>query len=1447
MVRDRLIRLDDKNSKRKRRAKLASEDTIAIDVDIEDGDAQYDLIYDENDMMHDLCAAMGDMVQVLTDSDFKPSHAPDIEHPASDPRVLAAEFYRYLDDPDNSYQGICGVCGTCHFGRDLYGTDVAKSDINLKIVNHEVLDKFRHVSHMPLCNDCHMSISAGKVPEMSLYFLGNIPSSIPSVLSQLTEAEALCLTPSRTFMRLHMLKYGMFATSGNSITCRQDLSEMLQHLPPSINDLASRVRVNIVSASTAFTQLELKAKFPHLVIRRDVFRDAFIYLKAHHPTISTIAWKHEFWIQYPTDAVPDEFISVTPTSDIVDDDLGPPTGFDFRSLNLPAPLVEKATEHHSNAPITSESKLRQTLDMEYNFGEAINEFEEPFFFTNAFPTLFPNGVGDFNTAPPVARKKNLRTWITRHLRFSDTRFQRNPTFVAYVTNMMARHDHISKCKLVTRQEKISPHIQQSIIRATSSTISDHKEYEKVIKAISVVTQHMPGSRANKDLGLRMMKTMIREHDGVNVFTTLSSGAYHWPETQRLIRQRLLLQDNVSVDKEDLMRLYPIPGYAERVLYCNTYLVEMCFSFKIRQVGFTKYMLSPDSNVHPGGGIYGIVECEYIEPENHSRGDYHTHSIKKLRHVPDVADTVEFKKFWDSRCTAFIPDLDVSDKRLTTSYVPTIEDLNNHPSTRRADLTKTNQQMDEDFADMVLSVQLHKSHDTSYCLRLDKTTKKLKCRFDAPWPVMDESDISMTDSKKFMPRRNHEAISNCNYWTTLVYRANNNVQVIFSYEAAIRYIAKYMAKGDFKDQRVLEVMKKILDDTELGQEEVWKRLCQFVNSMSYEREIPLQESVGNVLSLRLRHCSDTIREVYITSEKPTKELARVANLDDNSSACLIQVSTLYIDYPMRPHSLIHVSSWTFLRCFEKRLRSGFACFDFKAEHPQVTSHVLVKLDVRFWRVINILPVLDIDENDPEFCRQMLIAFCPWVYNSTNHMAIRFVPKEGSNSFVIPIGKLTGKGTRKHVWNKVIDYFNGEFLSSDTSLQYKQYRDSRVSMKLASMVLSNKNFSALEIDDSSAPIVDLQQHLLDRDNIASLRDTGIVAHVRQQSITDVTTNDALICLRIARSFGLFQVKPSSSLKNLKAHTVTIIDDTQMAIINQWFEDLLALTGDLKEVGHEMLSGSVNILNTEQRLGFAIFRAHLDTMLSYNHTQDLKMPPPLHMRIAGYAGTGKSTVLTAMKNLLLYHGLHDRFHVAAYSGKASVNVGGQTICSLFNVSISKSKAREKRQTGSYSLNVKTKDNLNEKFANVWYLFLDEYSMVSVQDLFEISQNLNIALDRHDTMFGGLSTIWFGDSLQLPSVCQTSLHHNRKKKVHASIQLGDIIWDKSIHSGDSISISIPFSDRDSNYWATVAVAIPIFRLKIDSNSVKVSISSKISDRIQPDSIPLKHGKGTCIYGGRI
>jgi ATP-dependent DNA helicase PIF1 len=124
--------------------------------------------------------------------------------------------------------------------------------------------------------------------------------------------------------------------------------------------------------------------------------------------------------------------------------------------------------------------------------------------------------------------------------------------------------------------------------------------------------------------------------------------------------------------------------------------------------------------------------------------------------------------------------------------------------------------------------------------------------------------------------------------------------------------------------------------------------------------------------------------------------------------------------------------------------------------------------------------------------------------------------------------------------------------------------------------------------------------------------------------------------------------------------------------------------------------------------------------------------HLFVTGRAGTGKSTLLTALRDMM-----QDELVVVAPTGLAAVNVGGQTIHSFFGFPPRLLREGDIRRSRNGRVMRKIK-----------FLVIDEVSMVRSDIMWAIDQSLRINRGKPREPFGGVRLAMFGDLHQLPPV---------------------------------------------------------------------------------------------------
>jgi ATP-dependent DNA helicase PIF1 len=125
--------------------------------------------------------------------------------------------------------------------------------------------------------------------------------------------------------------------------------------------------------------------------------------------------------------------------------------------------------------------------------------------------------------------------------------------------------------------------------------------------------------------------------------------------------------------------------------------------------------------------------------------------------------------------------------------------------------------------------------------------------------------------------------------------------------------------------------------------------------------------------------------------------------------------------------------------------------------------------------------------------------------------------------------------------------------------------------------------------------------------------------------------------------------------------------------------------------------------------------------------------HLFVTGRAGTGKSTLL----NYLSWN-TSKQLVICAPTGVAALNVGGQTIHSLFRLPIGVIADHEIDQSA----------DVRKLLNTIETLVIDEVSMVNADLLDAIDRSLRKARQRPNEAFGGVQIVLFGDPYQLAPV---------------------------------------------------------------------------------------------------
>ena len=206
--------------------------------------------------------------------------------------------------------------------------------------------------------------------------------------------------------------------------------------------------------------------------------------------------------------------------------------------------------------------------------------------------------------------------------------------------------------------------------------------------------------------------------------------------------------------------------------------------------------------------------------------------------------------------------------------------------------------------------------------------------------------------------------------------------------------------------------------------------------------------------------------------------------------------------------------------------------------------------------------------------------------------------------------------------------------------------------------------------------------------------------------------------------------------------------------------------KEDAQKIIDSTVQrfSLNTEQERAFRIIANHAASTL----------PPQLKMYLGGMGGTGKSLVIKALAYMFNARNENYRFAILAPTGTAAALLNGSTYHYMLGIRI----GRESQSASSS--NIATIAEVRARLQGVEYIFIDEISMVSCNELYSISARLAEVRNVHDVPFGGLNTILAGDFAQLPPTGGSALYSQNisdKQSGRMTVRaqetfLGKLLW---------------------------------------------------------------------------
>ena len=818
-------------------------------------------------------------------------------------------------------------------------------------------------THTTLEYKCLRCMRDKKQPQKFSKENNMVPSKVPCQLQGLTQLEEMLIARALPIMTVYIKPGGQRGYSGHCINLPQNVQELALTLPRYPKDLTMIV-------------VKMKGKdnsFKDVSVRRQKVADALLWLINNNPHYKDVKINQHSLNNLPDHGVPHDIISVE-TEDVHTETCEP----DFGPQNAEDTVYNEQTEMNSFLPIPqceqqevqaiqhqlSSTDNNQVMSWPTVHNDPINEYTTPFLATLAFPTLFPDGKGD-PTNPSLYRDVQLAERIKHLLKYAEHkdgrwvyRFASHPRFAYWAFNMIERKRILQQTGIFLKQNPGEAHLTIEELQEMVANNSANVFLSKMSRYLANIT----GSNAYWFKAKENLKAIISKVGPPTFFFTFSSADMHWPELHALFNSD---GSNTAENRR-------------QNIINNPHITDWFFTQRLEN--FIKYWLynSLDADWH------------WYRFEYQARGSIHCHGVAKLKNDPGLCKLSEkalkgylAEKSLGSAQPADLPKLNEEIQEgkkasevicqyvdwLLSTYNPDPPDNGTwmkptvHPCQQHHENI---QNSDDDYIDLLNTVQQHTRCSSNYCLRKKENESELHCRFNFPFqpsmttklefePINSKTAISQY-RVKVITKRNDPRLNNHQRLQLQGWRANCDIQVVIDYHACVEYLTKYASKGEPCSSVLKTAFNSIVRNcnnagspTKLVKKVIMKSLGQ--------RDFSAQETMHHLLSLKL--VSSSFNVVNISLDGSRKVKTNAADGDAGTNDSLLDV---YAKRAFYAESIPDIMTLNFI--------------NFATKYKTINNKLTPQPESTVPRVF---PVYSSNKKGPNFslyCKYQLLKYKPW---------------------------------------------------------------------------------------------------------------------------------------------------------------------------------------------------------------------------------------------------------------------------------------------------------------------------------------------------------------------------------------------------------------------------------------------------------------------------------------
>ena len=596
-------------------------------------------------------------------------------------------------------------------------------------------------------------------------------------------------------------------------------------------------------------------------------------------------------------------------------------------------------------------KTKRILDYSFK-GEPVNEFSTNYLATYCFPVLFPTANGHL-TRKDIKYNVKWFESIKHLLRYSyiiDNKiyypFSEKKLFIFWAYNLIEIHRLLNQTKVfLSREIDISEMTREKISEILENPVKTKNFIEKCLN----YTANVRGNASYWHSVKGLLQNMVEQKGCPNIFFTFSSAEAYWPDLIKLYDSRM---PKIWLDKMILLQK-------------KTSLIDWYFMQR-----FDIFIKILFDKIYPSEWFWYRIEFQH-------RGTIHIHGFIKLILDFDlnkmVSDVLNFHKLslsnqlspsdkiiWkckENKLTNLI------DKYIMTQWPSHFKDNmidnfdhSSHPCELALDQIN-HRCMSSYYKSIVDKCCRHTICSEQYCLRV-KNKNKI-CRFGFPKSINEKTSLIYNRNNigqyflNYEIKRGDSLVNTHNVFQLLGWRANVDMQFIFSETHVVEYLTKYVTKSESTSLGLETLIKKLLnEDNERSFSNVIKSsILKKVGG----RDVGLMECTHILMGLPLYKSSLDYISVNLYD---SQEL----NLIKNSNSDNLIKKTIIYFYKKRPEKQIQLNLYDFITKY-------YVCNNKLAKRKNFSSNKVIKFSPNYIYVKNT-------PNYFKYCLLQLIKFRPW---------------------------------------------------------------------------------------------------------------------------------------------------------------------------------------------------------------------------------------------------------------------------------------------------------------------------------------------------------------------------------------------------------------------------------------------------------------------------------------